>query len=71
VRLRFEAENLQLEVEDHGKGLAGNGARKGIGLVGMRERAELLDGVVQFSQPPAGGTLVKLRVPRSKCESHA
>jgi signal transduction histidine kinase len=71
VRLRFEPEVLQLEVEDHGKGLSNNGARQGIGLVGMRERAELLDAGLEFSQPLEGGTLVRLRVPRAKCESHA
>ncbi len=71
VRLRFDSEALQLEVEDHGKGLSNNGARQGIGLVGMRERAELLDASLQFSQPLEGGTLVRLSVPRAKCESHA
>ncbi|HYL94178.1 MAG TPA: histidine kinase [Terriglobales bacterium] len=70
VRLRFEPEALQLEVEDHGKGLSNNGARPGIGLVGMRERAELLQASLEFSQPLEGGTLVRLRVPRAKCESH-
>ena len=71
VRLRFEPEALQLEVEDHGRGLANNGARQGIGLVGMRERAELLGGSLQLTPPLEGGTLVRLRVPREKCESHA
>ena len=71
VRLRFEPEALQLEVEDHGKGLSNNGARPGIGLVGMRERAELLQASLEFSQPLEGGTLLRLRVPRAKCESHA
>jgi signal transduction histidine kinase len=71
VRLRFEPEALQLEVEDHGKGLANNGSRQGIGLVGMRERAELLSATLEFSKPLEGGTLVRLRVPRAKCESHA
>lgn len=71
VRLRFEPEALQLEVEDHGRGLANNGARQGIGLVGMRERAELLGGSLQLTQPLEGGTLVRLRVPREKCETHA
>ncbi|HSB75199.1 MAG TPA: histidine kinase [Terriglobales bacterium] len=71
VRLGFEPQALQLEVEDHGKGLVNNGSRPGIGLVGMRERAELLGGAIQFSRPLAGGTLVRLRVPREKCENHA
>ena len=71
VRLRFDPDALQLEVEDHGKGLSNNGARQGIGLVGMRERAELLDASLQFSQPLEGGTLLRLRVPRAKCERDA
>ena len=70
-RQSFETTVLQLEVEDHGKGLKNNGTRPGIGLVGMRERAELLSANLQFSQPAEGGTLVRLRVPRDKCENHA
>ncbi|MGH9492489.1 MAG: histidine kinase, partial [Terriglobales bacterium] len=42
VRLRFLPEALELEVEDHGCGLAAQGSKPGIGLVAMRERAELL-----------------------------
>jgi signal transduction histidine kinase len=45
--------------------------KAGIGLVAMRERAELLGGSLEFRQPPAGGTLVRLRVPREKAELHA
>jgi len=71
VRLKFLPEMLELEVEDHGKGFAPQSARQGIGLVAMRERAELLGGSVEFLQPPQGGTLVRLRVPLSRMESHA
>ena len=71
VRLRFTGEDLELEVEDHGKGFGANTPKAGIGLVAMRERAELLGGSLEFRQPPAGGTLVRLRVPREKAELHA
>jgi len=71
VRLRFTAKDLELEVEDHGKGFSPNGAKAGIGLVAMRERAELLGGTLEFRQPSTGGTLVRLRVPREKAEAHA
>jgi signal transduction histidine kinase len=30
----------------------------------MRERASLISGSIAFSSPPAGGTLVRLVVPR-------
>jgi len=71
VRLRFSPQNLELEVEDHGKGFSANGATPGIGLVAMRERAELLGGRIEFLQPSGGGTLVRLRVPRERAEAHA
>jgi signal transduction histidine kinase len=70
VRLRFTEQDLKLEVEDHGKGFSTNGASPGIGLVAMRERAELLGGGIEFLQPAAGGTLVRLRVPRERAEAH-
>jgi signal transduction histidine kinase len=71
VRLRFTKQDLELEVEDHGKGFSADVPRPGIGLVAMRERAELLDGTLEFRQPAAGGTLVRLRVPRERAELHA
>ena len=65
VRLRYLADTLEIEIEDHGRGLptTSNGSR-GIGLVGMRERAQLIGAELKFSQPAEGGTLVRLRVPR-------
>jgi signal transduction histidine kinase len=70
VRLRFLSGELQLEVEDHGKGFQSNGKR-GIGMVAMRERAELLGGRLEFLPPERGGTVVRLTVPREGVESHA
>jgi signal transduction histidine kinase len=71
VRLHFEPRQIELEVEDHGTGFAAPATRPGIGLVAMRERAELLHGTIDFSRPAQGGTLVRLRVPREQQESHA
>jgi signal transduction histidine kinase len=70
VRLRYLPTALELEVEDHGAGFSENFPRKGIGLVAMRERAELMGGELVFSRPTAGGTLVRLTVPREKAESN-
>ena len=63
VRLAFKDGALYLEVEDHGPGLPAASASRGLGLVAMRERAELVGGTVTWSRPPAGGTLVSLVVP--------
>jgi signal transduction histidine kinase len=73
VRLRFLPQTLEVEVEDRGRGFEAQAAKQGIGLVAMRERAELLGGTVEFLQPVQGGTgtLVRLKVPREKLDSHA
>ncbi|HEY1677817.1 MAG TPA: ATP-binding protein [Candidatus Sulfotelmatobacter sp.] len=70
VRLRFLPETLEVEVEDHGSGFTERPSRRGIGLVAMRERSELMGGEINFSRPPEGGTLVHLAVPRQKAESY-
>ena len=69
VRLRFLPAMLELEVEDHGTGFSGRPAKQGIGLVAMRERAELMGGRIVFSTPAPSGTLLQLIVPREKIES--
>ena len=71
VRLKFLPSALELEVEDHGKGSDTAAMRTGIGLVGMRERAELLKGVIEFKRPMQGGTLVRLNVPRQENQGSA
>jgi len=73
VRLRFLPQALEVEVEDHGKGFDAQVAKPGIGLVAMRERAELMGGTVEFLRPVQNavgkGTLVRLRVLREKLEA--
>jgi len=71
VRLRFLADGLELEIEDHGKGFVAGKAQRGIGLVAMRERAELLDGQLTISPGAKSGTVVRLNIPREKVEAHA
>ncbi len=70
VRLRYEGSNLVVEIEDHGKGFDGR-PRHGLGVVAMRERADLLGGSVEFSRPHGGGTLVTLRVPLGAVDAGA
>ncbi len=63
VRLRYLDDAVELDVEDHGPGLAARTTPGGLGLVAMRERAELLGGTIAFLTPDVGGTLVRLHVP--------
>ena len=70
VRLRYLPGALELEVEDHGSGVGARTGRRGLGLVAMRERAELVGGAIEFSRPDEGGTRVRLRVPLDDVETH-
>jgi len=62
VRLNYLADSVVLEVEDRGIGL-GKEKGRGMGLVSMRERAELVHGRVEFLDAEGGGTLIRLTVP--------
>jgi signal transduction histidine kinase len=63
VRLRSKGHALQMDVEDNGNGFDPAAPRRGLGIIGMRERAELLGGTLEFLRPPGRGTLVRLTVP--------
>jgi signal transduction histidine kinase len=70
VRLRSNGDMIELDVEDHGKGTTPAADRRGLGIVAMRERAEMLGGSLEFLQPASGGTLVRLRVPIEGKDAH-
>jgi len=70
VRLRFSSDSLELEVEDHGKGFVAEESQRGIGLVAMRERAELIGGTLAISPRSQGGTKVRLQIPRIKVDAN-
>lgn len=68
VVLRESQGELNLEVRDRGVGFqssAGNGRSPGdgVGLMGMRERAEHLNGSLSIQSAPGEGTVVRVRVP--------
>lgn len=63
VRLRFRPEALVLEVEDRGVGFGQSNEGRGMGLTSMRERAELINGKIEFLKQNGGGALVRLTVP--------
>jgi signal transduction histidine kinase len=71
VRLKFSETHLAVEVEDHGKGFFPDKTQRGIGLVAMRERAELIGGTILVTGAGTAGTIVRLSVPRGNAESNA
>jgi signal transduction histidine kinase len=61
VRLRRDADDLVIEVEDDGTGVGE--AAEGAGRRGMRERAWMLDGTVDIADRAPVGTRVTARLP--------
>lgn len=67
VVLRFDAQAVELAVEDDGRGLppsaAADGELRGLGLVGMGERAALLGGRLEIDSRPLRGTRLRVVIP--------
>jgi signal transduction histidine kinase len=67
IRLACADGGLELEVRDKGKGMPSSDERRaagrGMGLVSMRERAELMGGSLEVRHPADGGLSICLRVP--------
>ena len=66
LRLRYENETLELVVLDNGTGAVENASQqavRGFGLVGLRERVELLAGQVSYGSAKPTGYRVTIRIP--------
>lgn len=69
VMLEYSKQDVVLVVEDNGAGFVpnkkvrGTNRGRGLGLIGMRERAALLGGVVEIESSRGKGTTVIARVP--------
>jgi signal transduction histidine kinase len=62
VCLNYLPGTVVLEVQDCGIGF-GKREGKGMGLISMRERAELVNGRVEFLEVEGGGALIRMTVP--------
>jgi signal transduction histidine kinase len=68
VTVRQLPDCLTAEVEDNGRGFAGNpqgmpSKDAGLGLLGIRERAAIAGGSLTIDSAPGQGTRIALRVP--------
>lgn len=76
VTLQEHGGELRLEIKDNGRGFETSGgmdraAGEGIGLMGMRERAEHLNGSLEIHSAPGEGTVVAVSIPLSKPQTPA
>ena len=61
-----KGKNFYLEIKDNGKGFdtaKANGGRKGIGMYTMKERVELLGGILRVRSSAQKGTSISIEVP--------
>ena len=73
LRLQFLPLEVILEVRDEGVGF-GTEDKQGLGLVSMRERAEMMNGRIEFLDGEHGGAIVRVTVPTvtpAEQETHA
>ena len=75
VRITCGNGDLDLAIEDRGSGISKQASAedpgRGMGMVSMRERAELIGGELQVTRAAGGGTVVRLRVPGCLAEAAA
>ena len=68
VRLVHREDHVHLTVDDDGRGIESAvdpvaSARRGLGIIGMRERAASLNGTFTIHNRPEGGTQISVRLP--------
>jgi two-component system sensor histidine kinase DegS len=67
VKLEIKKEHILAVVKDNGKGFVVREKKSGsFGMIGMRERIELLEGDISFHSKPGEGTAVLISVPLLK-----
>ncbi len=66
IILERKSNTIQLTIKDNGKGFNPVATNHGLGLVGIRERVELLDGNFSVKTTPGSGTQLLIEIPTKK-----
>jgi len=66
VNLDNKGSSLVLSIKDNGRGMAESAASNGIGLLGIRERVEILGGNIKINTQPGIGTQLVISIPWEK-----
>ncbi len=75
ISLAYEDDSVAIEIEDDGKGFDPKEAMptaasaRGLGVLGMKERVSLLNGVFKIDSQPGEGTYISIKVPLSTKEA--
>ena len=69
VKVRIEqADGIRLVVADDGRGMPQESRADSFGLLGMRERVQMLDGRLEVAAAEGGGTVVEVWLPQESLE---
>jgi two-component system sensor histidine kinase UhpB len=68
VKIEADAGVLRLRVEDDGCGLAPDGPQRGGGLLGIEERLDMVNGVLELGPGPANGLQLRISLPLTATE---
>ncbi len=71
VHIAREADAVEVVISDDGHGLDAAGPTTGFGLLGMRERAALLGGILEIASEPGAGTRVRAVLPVRETDAGA
>jgi len=65
LRVRFRDQDVFVEIRDDGRGITSQevGSTRSLGVIGIRERAELVGGTARFEGISGRGTIVSVRIP--------
>jgi signal transduction histidine kinase len=63
IEIHERGTTVELTIADDGEGFDPAKSTSGFGLLGMRERAQLLHGTVQITSSPGDGTIVTASIP--------
>lgn len=66
IQLIHNTQQIDLKIKDDGEGFDITCPHQGLGLLGIRERVEALNGQVEIHNTPQQGTVLKLRLPLQK-----
>lgn len=67
VKVEITQERVRLLVEDNGSGFVEEGSTSGLGIAGMRERANLLGGKLTIESRPGEGVRIEVVAPAARC----
>lgn len=63
VIVRTEGDSIDVMIQDDGAGFYPSSKRRGLGLLGIRERVETIHGKLHISSEPGKGTKIQVEIP--------